>query len=137
MTPLKRIADRVNRHGDVNDPATIRPLLTLPEFFDGNDDFGSIGCNLAPPPGPVKFYEILKGISERSDVADVRVQITMFDRSRTIAGRNAGRGMLVGLNKGEQYRAPKSRIRRLLPWIVSLQRLDDDGRSSLENHTCR
>jgi hypothetical protein len=79
MTPLERISERVNRHGDVNDPATIRPLLTLSEFFDGNDDFGSIGCNLSPPPGPAKFYEMLKSILERSDVADVRVQITMFD----------------------------------------------------------
>ncbi len=79
MTPYKRITDRVNRNGDVNDPATIRPLLTLSEYFEGNDDFGSIGCNLSPPPGPAKFYEVLKEISARSDVADVRVQITMFD----------------------------------------------------------
>jgi hypothetical protein len=79
MTPHQRIADRVNRNGDVNDPATIRPLLTLSEFFEGNDDFGSIGCNLSPPPGPAKFYEVLKAISARSDVADVRVQISMFD----------------------------------------------------------
>jgi hypothetical protein len=79
MTPHQRIADRVNRHGDVNDPATIRPLLTLPEFFEGNDDFGSIGCNLSPPPGPARFYQILNDISARSDVADVRVQISMFD----------------------------------------------------------
>ncbi len=37
MKPLERITQRVNRHGDVNDPATPRPLLTLAEFFEGND----------------------------------------------------------------------------------------------------
>ncbi len=79
MSPHQTIADRVNINGDVNDPATIRPLLSLSEFFDGNDDFGSIGCNLSPPPGPAEFYEVLKVISARSGVADVRVQITMFD----------------------------------------------------------
>jgi len=46
MTPLERITERVNRHGDVNDASTPRPLLTLAEFFEGNDVVGSIGCNL-------------------------------------------------------------------------------------------
>lgn len=79
MSPIQEITARVNRNGDVNDPSTIRPLLTLSEFFEGNEDFGSIGCNLSPPPGPAKFYQVLKEIAARSDVADVRVQITMFD----------------------------------------------------------
>lgn len=79
MTPLQRISARVNKDGDVNEPSTRRPLLMLSEFFEGNDDFGSIGCNLSPPPGPAKFNEVLKQIASRSEVADVRVQITMFD----------------------------------------------------------
>lgn len=79
MTPLQRISARVNQNGDVNNPSTQRPLLTLGEFFDGNEDVGSIGCNLSPPPGPGKFHEVLKRIAARPDVADVRVQVTMFD----------------------------------------------------------
>ncbi len=79
MTPQNRIANRVNRNGDVNDPATMRPLLTLPEFFEGNDDFGSIGFNLSPPPGPTAFFDVLREIASRADVADVRVQISIFD----------------------------------------------------------
>jgi hypothetical protein len=79
MTPLERITTRVNQNGDVNDPSTQRPLLSLSEFFDGNDDSGSIGCNLTPPPGPENFHKILMQIAARSDVADVRIQITMFD----------------------------------------------------------
>jgi hypothetical protein len=79
MTPLDRITARVNKHGDVNDSATPRPLLTLAEFFEGNDVAGSIGCNLTPMPEPSEFYALLKGIAARPEVADVRVQITMFD----------------------------------------------------------
>ncbi|MCI0681209.1 MAG: hypothetical protein L0Y71_03820 [Gemmataceae bacterium] len=79
MTPLERITERVNRNGDVNDLATPRPLLTLAEFFEGNDVVGSIGCNLNPPPKPATFHDLLKRIAARPEVADVRVQVTMFD----------------------------------------------------------
>jgi hypothetical protein len=79
MTPLERITERVSRNGDVNEAATPRPLLTLAEFFEGNDVDGSIGCNLNPPPTAAEFYELLKGIAARPGVADVRVQVTMFD----------------------------------------------------------
>jgi hypothetical protein len=79
MTPLERITARVNRNGDVNDPTTPHPLLTLAEFFDGNQVAGSIGCNLTPTPTPAEFYELFKGIAARPDVADIRVQVSMFD----------------------------------------------------------
>jgi hypothetical protein len=80
MTPLERITERVNRQGDVDDfPTTPRPLLTLAEFFEGNDVVGSIGCNLNPMPGPADMYALLRNIAARPDVADVRVQVTMFD----------------------------------------------------------
>lgn len=79
MTPLDRITERVNQNGDLDDPSTPRPLLTLDEFFDGNDVVGSIGCNLNPTPTPDSFWQTLKQISQRQDVADIRVQVTMFD----------------------------------------------------------
>ncbi len=79
MTPLERITERVSRHGDVNEPATPRPLLILAEFFEGNEVTGSIGCNLTPTLEPSEFYELLRRIAARPEVADVRVQITMFD----------------------------------------------------------
>ncbi len=79
MTPLERITERVNRHGDINDATTIRPLLTLEEFFEGNDVTGSICCNCTPTPEPDKMYELLKGIRSRPDVADVHVQVAQFD----------------------------------------------------------
>ena len=79
MSPLERITERVSRNGDVNDEAVPRPLLTLAEFFEGNDVVGSIGCNLTPTPNPSEFYEILKEIATRPGVGEIRVQITMFD----------------------------------------------------------
>jgi hypothetical protein len=79
MTPLERITERVSRHGDVNDFNTPRPLVTLAEFFEGNEVDGSIGCNLNPTPTAAEFYQLLKVIAARPDVREVRVQITMFD----------------------------------------------------------
>jgi hypothetical protein len=79
MTPLERITERVNRLGSPNVPSTPRPLLTLAEFFQGNDVPGSIGCNLMPTPTPAEFHAVLSSIADRPDVADVRVQVTMFD----------------------------------------------------------
>jgi hypothetical protein len=79
MNPLDRITQRVNRHGPVDDPVTPRPLLTISEFFDGNDVVGSIGCNLSPAPTPAEFRGVLETIAGRQDVADVRVQVSMFD----------------------------------------------------------
>lgn len=79
MTPLQKITERIGRSGEVNDPEIPRPLLTLEEFFCGNNYAGSIGCNLIPTPEPQEFHELLRRIENRPDVAEVRVEITMFD----------------------------------------------------------
>jgi len=79
MTPLERITERVNRLGDPNEPDTPRPLVTIDEFFEGNAEVGSIGCNLDGAPGPDEFYSLFRTIAQRKDVNDVRVQITAFD----------------------------------------------------------
>ena len=53
------------------------PVVSLENFFEGNDDYGSIGCNLSADehPGPQGFYEILRAIRQREDVQDVLVEI--------------------------------------------------------------
>ena len=79
MDHLQRITERVSRLGHPDDPETPRPLLTLEEFFEGNDVVGSIGCNLPSAPAPGDIYRALKRIAERTEVADVRVQVTQFD----------------------------------------------------------
>ena len=79
MTYLERVTERVNRLGNPEDPRTPRPLLSIDEFFDGNDVVGSIGCNLDSEPSPGTFYAIFQAIAQRPDVKDIRVQITAFD----------------------------------------------------------
>jgi hypothetical protein len=79
MTPLEKITFRVNRNGDVNAASTPRPLLTLPEFFEGNDIVGSICANVIPTPTPAEVYTTLQRVAARADVADVLVQVTQFD----------------------------------------------------------
>jgi hypothetical protein len=79
MTPLARTTERVFRQGNPELPSVPTPLLTLEEFFDGNDYTGSIGCNLEAEPEPGEFYEVLKAIRSRAEVSDVRLQITCVD----------------------------------------------------------
>jgi hypothetical protein len=79
MTPLERITERVTRLGHPDEPGTPTPLVTLDEFFDGNSEVGSIGCNLDSAPAPARFYELFLEIARRPEVKDVRVQITAFD----------------------------------------------------------
>ncbi len=79
MTALSKITMRVNLNGDPDVAETPRPLLTLEEFFEGNDVVGSIGCNLEIPPEPAEFYTLLLRIRKMKNVADVRVQVTAFD----------------------------------------------------------
>ena len=78
-TALGRVTRRVTLHGNPEAPGTPVPLLTLEEFFEGNHEVGSIGCNLPSVPAPSQFYSLLKDIRDRPDVSDVRVQITCLD----------------------------------------------------------
>jgi hypothetical protein len=79
MTPLERISERVRRLGDPEDPASPRPLLSVEEFFEGNECTGSIGCNLPGAPTPKQFRELFEAFAKRPDVKDIRVRITAFD----------------------------------------------------------
>ena len=51
------------------------PVVSLEDFFAGNEDYGSIGCNLSGHPGPRFFFEKLKEVWARPDVQDVLVEI--------------------------------------------------------------
>ena len=51
------------------------PVVSLEDFFEGNDDLGSIGCNLMDHPGVNVFYETFLKIRARDDVSDVLVGI--------------------------------------------------------------
>lgn len=55
------------------------PMLSLEEFFEGNDDGASIWCNLEDAPEPDEVYAILKTIRARPDVETVYIMVTQHD----------------------------------------------------------
>ena len=55
------------------------PLVPIGQFFDGNDDIGSIGCNLSDHPGITVFREILNLVADRPDVQGVYAQVAEID----------------------------------------------------------
>jgi len=79
MNHLQRISERVTRNGHPDDADTPCPLVTVAEFFEGNDCVGSIGCNLDSTPAPSRFHALFQRIAARADVADIRIKITAFD----------------------------------------------------------
>lgn len=65
----------LSRIGDINNFELPRPLVSLELFFEGNDDYASIGYNLPEPPHPQDFYELLKTMRERDDVHDIIIEV--------------------------------------------------------------
>lgn len=68
----QRLANLLARVGDLNDFSRPRPLVTIAEFFEGNDDDGSMGYNLC---GPEAIYAVALEIERRPDVHAVLVQV--------------------------------------------------------------
>jgi hypothetical protein len=54
-------------------------VVPIDRFFDGNDDLGSIGCNLDPHPSIARFRQVLTGLLARPDVQAVYAQISELD----------------------------------------------------------
>jgi len=54
-------------------------VVSVEKFFDGNDDLGSIGCNLLEHPGMNVFRDVLSSLLRRPDVQAVYVQISESD----------------------------------------------------------
>lgn len=54
-------------------------LILVKEFFDGNDDLGSIGCNLDEHPGIDSFRVTFEKLAERSDVEAVYAQVAELE----------------------------------------------------------
>ncbi len=54
-------------------------IVPIDRFFDGNDDLGSIGCNLDPHPGMARFRHVLTGLLARSGVQAVYARISELD----------------------------------------------------------
>jgi hypothetical protein len=69
---LRRIIDRCRAQG-VEDGNLL--AVSLEEFFEGNDDPGSLCCNVSEHPGVQALYAAFAGIRDRPDVQDVLVVI--------------------------------------------------------------
>ena len=54
-------------------------VIPIAEFFDGNDDPGSIGCNLMEHPGIDAFRLVFSRIAERPDVQAIYARISELD----------------------------------------------------------
>ena len=54
-------------------------LVPIARFFDGNNDLGSIGCNLADHPGIEAFQKIFSALAQRADVTALYAQIAEVD----------------------------------------------------------
>ena len=54
-------------------------IVDFEVFFDGNDDLGSIGCNLIDHPGIEAFRDAFARLAQRPDVKGVYAQIFELD----------------------------------------------------------
>lgn len=72
---LEKLMTKILQQGDPKDLNTPNPVVSLEDFFEGNDDEGSIGCNLADHPGIDRFYDILMSIRNKKSVQNVLVRI--------------------------------------------------------------
>jgi hypothetical protein len=71
---LNELRRQIREHEASGAPGQL--LVSLEAFFEGNQDLGSIGCNLEEHPGVERFYDVLRSIRARPDVQDVRVAIS-------------------------------------------------------------
>lgn len=60
---------------DQSDPQ----IVSIERFFDGNDDVGSIGCNLIEHPGVATFRDVFIGLLRRPDVEAIYARISELD----------------------------------------------------------
>jgi hypothetical protein len=72
--------DEIKRNNLLSEYANVEaPIIPIRRFFDGNDDEGSIGCNLTEHPGIERFKQILEGLLSRSDVTAVYARIAELE----------------------------------------------------------
>lgn len=117
---LAELHGEISRQGGYEDGAYAEPVVSLELFFDGNEDPGSIGCNLSDHPGPDGFYRVLSAIRDRPDVYGVWVGISevmdpdewpFSDHIYFVTTASCGRGQVVG-SRAESGRARRRLVER-------------------------
>lgn len=73
----KKLVEKIYAQGYPDAKTT--SIVSLEDFFEGNSDEGSIGCNLLDHPGIETFYRVLCNIREKENVQDVLVEIMEID----------------------------------------------------------
>jgi hypothetical protein len=66
----------------MKDALSVEPepqIVPIERFLDGNDDLGSIGCNLMEHPGIDAFRSAFAALKRRPDVQAIYAQITELD----------------------------------------------------------
>ncbi len=69
------LISRIFDISDPNDSSLPSPVIGPDDFFTGNEDLGSIGCNLDDHPGIAYFHKTLKNIKGKKEVQDVLIEI--------------------------------------------------------------
>ena len=84
-TLRRALIEKIRQQGEP-DPMQQRrgPLVSLEDFFTGNQDLGSIGCNLFVHPGIATFYKVLREIRDRPEVQDVLIEITDLEETEGV-----------------------------------------------------
>ena len=83
-TRRRALLDSIRQQGGIDPTGTRSPLVSLEDFFIGNVDMGSIGCNLMRHPRIATFYKTLKQIREHPDVQDILVGISDVEETEGI-----------------------------------------------------
>jgi hypothetical protein len=78
MSPRQQLVKKIAAQGQAGFDKPF-PIVILEDFFTGNSDLGSIGCNLNNHPGTQKFFNVLRSIRARPEVQDVLVTIYEYD----------------------------------------------------------
>src|SRR5688572_1042102 len=77
---LEAIVERLRQHVAESDGAI---AFTLEEFFDGNNDMGSLLCNISEHPGMATLYEAFVTLRNQPGVGDVRVVVRELEAEDT------------------------------------------------------
>ena len=72
----RALSERLRAHEAASDTAL---SVSLEDFFEGNHDHGSIGCNLNNHPGLQHFYGVLRSARALIGVQGVYVQLAPYE----------------------------------------------------------
>lgn len=79
MSSRDRLVALITANGADSDKKSPIPFVSLEQFFEGNDDLGSIGPSLPGDVMPSEFFSAFSHVRARPDVADVYVEILEHD----------------------------------------------------------